>query len=286
MTITHEERRKIAFMKNIFKKTFQKIFYNRFYFKILSKFTKLNAETKNYKFNDFKVNYQTYDLEFKQPEFREMNPTYVFIRNLKFHPEVKFQLLKAFDNLIKLKNLDLNFVMILRDYPLKFFTNLKQIPKERIFLKIKKTINSFSEKQINIAKKIKVTEEIIQILPYTKKVKKQKLFKLPIERSPVYKSYFPESEMKRFREDLARQNQTERFNVEITEIYDKFSMKLFSDVKQTSRSKNLLCFPSFSNSDIKINNDLYYLIIGKRRDTNELVKALSDPAVIQDDSKY
>lgn len=278
-------------MKSFFKKTSEKIkpkkiFYNRFYFNILSVFTGLNAEINALKFDNQEINYNNYALDFKEPVFIELNPTYVLIRNLKFHPEeVKIQNLKMFDNLLKWKSITLNFIMILRDYPLKFFINLKQITKERIFLKTKNIIKFLTEKQINIAKKVKVTEEILQILPYTQEVNKQKLFRLPIERSPLYKSYLSEQEMRRFREELALQNQTSRSNVEITEIYDKFNMKLFSDVKQTSRSKNLLCFPNFLNRDLQI-NDLYYLLIGKRRDTNELIKALSRPIAAKGDLKH
>jgi len=241
------------------------------------------VKSKFFKEFDFKTNSGT--LEFKEPEFQEINPTYVLIRNLKYHPEIKLSILPKFENFVKWKFLNLNFIVIFRDYPIKFLSNLQQFAKEKILLKIFDKVRSFDEKQINLAKKIKVTEELLQILPYTKNVNKQKLFRLPIARSPLYKSYFSDSELKKFREELAAQNQTRWSNVEIMEIYDKFNMKLFSDIRQTSASRNLLCYPNFSNADMKVDGDFYYLIIGKKRDTNELVKALSRPVAIQDDYK-
>lgn len=281
-------------MKSFFNKTSskpekdkrRKIFYNRAYFKLLSKINGFNPAVNSPDFTDFwlKINFDT--LEFKEPEILEINPTYVLIRNLKFHPaEIIIKELQMFENFVKWKSLNLNFTLIFRDYPLKFLANLKQFTREKLFFKIPDKVRTFDEKQINIAKKIKITEEILQILPYTKKIDKQKLFRLPIARSPLYKSYFPDSEMKRFREELAAQNKTRWSNVEIMEIYDKFNVKLFSDIRQTSASRNLLCYPSFSNADMKIDDDFYYLIIGKRRDTSELVKALSKPVIVQDDSK-
>jgi hypothetical protein len=237
-------------------------------------------------FENFETNINCDALEFKEPEFQEINPTYVLIRNLKFQPaKIKFKDLPKFENFVKWKSSNLNFTLVFRDYPLKFLSNLKKVAREKLLLKIPDKIKAFDEKQINITKKIKVTEELLQILPYSRKLNRQKLFRLPIARSPLYKSYFPESEMKKFREELALQNKTRWSNVEILEIYDKFHVKLFSDIRQTSGSRNLLCYPNFSNADMKIDSDFYYLIIGKRRDTGELVKALSRPVIIQDDSK-
>lgn len=261
------------------------LIYNRTYCKLLSRFNGFKASVKSTKYKEFEIKIKSDALEFLEPEFQEINPTYVLIRNLSFQPEIRFKELQKFDNLVKWKSLNLNFTLIFRDYPIKFLISLKKFAREQIFLKIFDNVKAFDEKTINLVKKIKVTEEIIQILPYTKSLKKEKLFKLPIARSPLYKSYFRDSEIKRFREELAAQNKTRWSNVEIVEIYDKFNMKLFSDIRQTSSSKNLLCFPNFSNADIKIDSDFYYLIIGKRRDTNEMVKALSKPVIIKDDSK-
>lgn len=231
-------------------------------------------------FSEFEVSFNKSMLEFKDPEFQELNPTYVLIRDLKFHPELKLTELPQFENLIRWKNLHLNFTIVFRDYQLNFLKNVKQFAQDVLKLAIPDKIKSFTEKQINIAKKIKITEEILQVLPYTRNMKKQKLFTMPISRSPLYKSYFPESEIKRFREELAAQNKTRWSNVEILEIYDKFNVKIFSDIRQTSGSRNLLCYPSFSNADMKMGDDIYYLIVGRRRDTSDLIKALSKPVNI------
>ena len=280
-------------MKSIFNKTAsktknlkqKKIFYNRVYYKLLSTINGFDITVNSHNFEDsmIKVNFDA--LTFKEPVFQKLSDTYVLIRNLKFQTEIKLIELQKFENFVKWTSSNLNFIVILRNYTLKFFLNLKNLSRKIILINIPNKVRAFDEKQINIAKSIKVTEEIIQILPYTRVLNKQKLFRFPISRRPLYKSYFPDSEMKRFREELAIQNKTRWTNVEILEIYDKFNVKLFSEIKQTSGSKNLLCYPSFSNADMKIDNDFYYLVIGKRRDTSELVKALSRPVTIQDDYK-
>lgn len=259
--------------------------FQKIYGKLISKLTNLKTPVKSLNFSEFPVNFNTAVLEFNSPEFIELKPTYVLIRNLKYHPDVKIITLPPLESLIKWKFLNLNFSVLFRDYPLKMISNLKEIVKERIFLKLPPKVKYFEQKQINITKKIKVTEEIIQILPYTKEAKKQKLFKVPIERTPLYKSYFSETDMRKFREDLAVQNNTRWSNIEILEIYDKFNVKLFSDIKQSASSRNLFCYPKVENLNIKIDDEFYYLIIGKRRDTEQLVNALSRPVINEADSK-
>jgi hypothetical protein len=253
--------------------------------KIKSSLAKANVSVNTLNFADVPLNINCDALESAAPEFKELNPSYVLIRRLKFHPEVKMTELPRFENLIKWKSENLSFIMVFRDYPLKLLTNLNFIEKGKLVLNTENLVKYFTDKQVNIAKSVKVFEEILQVLPYTKKIKRQKLFRLPISRSPLYKSYFSTAEMKKFREELAAQNNTRWSNVEIYEIYDKFSVKLFSDIRQTSSSRSLLCYPSFSNAELNENIDFYYLIIGKRKDTDQLVKALSRPTIKQDDSK-
>jgi len=248
-----------------------------FFAKLGSKKIKINT----LKFNEFELNFVEDALTVNPPEFREINPSYVLIRNLKFHPQININTLEKFENLIKWKFLNLHFSTSFRNYPLGFSNKLNFLEKSKIKLNISKKLKEFIEKQINIAKKIKVFEEILEISPYTKKINRQKLFRLPIGRSPLYKSYFPDAQMKKIREDLAIQNKTRWSNIEIIEIYDKFNSNIFSDIRQTSTSKNLMCYPSFSNADIKIKEELLYLIIAKRRDTGELIKGLFRPSSLE-----
>lgn len=254
------------------------------YLKFLSKINRFKFSVNSVNLNDFDLKINSYELEFKEPVFFNMNPSYVLIKNMQINPEITIKTLQKFENMIKWLSVNMNFTMIFRNYPLKIVSTVKHITKEALVLKLVDKIKSFEPKQINIAKKIKITDEIVQIRPYTRLIKKQKLFKLPIARSPLYKSYFSSEQLKKFREEIAAQNNTRWSNIEVLEIYDKFNGKLFSDIKQTSGSRNLLCYPNISNADMKINNDFYYLIIGKRRDTGELVKALSNPIIKEDDS--
>lgn len=248
--------------------------------KILSKFTGLNINVKQFDIpkNEIKINSDS--LEIKKPDFNEFFQTYVFIRNLITDKSVKINILPKLENLIKWKVTNLNYIVTFRKYALQFFSTLKFIDTKKLALTFPQTKN-ISEKNININKKIKIMEELIEILPYTKKINRQKLFRVPITRSPVYRLNFTDNEMRKFREDLASQNKTRWTNVEIIEIYDKFNIKLFSDVKQIPGSRNLLFYPSYVNSNLNLKDtDFYYLIIGKRKDNSEFIRALSKQASV------
>jgi len=251
--------------------------FKNFFAKLGSSKIKINT----LKFDEFGVNFVENALEISPPEFLEINPSYVLIRNMKFHPQVQINFLEKIENLLKWNFLNLHLSTSFRQYPLGFSSMLNSVEKSKIKLNISKKVKEFAEKQINIIKKIKVFEEILEISPYTKKLNKQKLFRLPIARSPLYKSYFSDAQMKKVREELAAQNKTRWSNIEIIEIYDKFNSNIFSDIRQTSTSKNLMCYPSFSNADLKIKEELLYLIIAKRRDTGELIKGLIRPSGLE-----
>ncbi len=259
--------------------------FEKAYGKLLSKLTGLNAKCESLIFDEFNLDINSDALEIKKIEFHELYPTYAFIRNIEFNPLIKINILQKFENLIKWKISRLDFLIVMRNYPLQILSRLKGIAGKIFFLN-NPEIQSFPEKEININKKIKIMEEIIKILPYTKEIKRQKLFRMPISRTPLHKLCFPDSEIRRFREDLATQNKTRWTNVDIIEIYDKFNVKIFSDIKQISGSKNLLLYPSFANSkSFNTDVDFYYLIIGRRKDNSELIRALSRPAISKDDYK-
>lgn len=222
----------------------------KFLRKLLAKISRNKAEIHSAEFQKFTLNFTESVLEFKEPELRELNPTYTLIRNLYFHLEVKINRMQKFKNLIKWLSVNLNFILIFRDYPLKFTAKLIKLSEDFILLSAEIKMNAFDSRQINIVKKIKVTEEIIRLMPYTRKLKKQKLFRVPISKSPLYKSYYSDEEIKKFKEDLASQNNTRKSNIELLDIYDKFNPKLFADIRQTSGTRNLLCYPSFTNADV------------------------------------
>lgn len=221
-------------------------------------------------------------LKIEEPQWNELNRTYVMVRNLNFAHKINLNRINKFEHILKWRHMREEFSVVLRNYPLGLCASTKNLEKEKIRLNISKKVKNFEQKILNISKNIKITEEITQIQPYTREFNRQKLFKLPISRSPIFKSYLPESEMKKLREELAKQNKTRWSNVEILEIYDKLNIKLFSDIRQTSASRNLLLYPNATNVTNVTNaaangeENLYYLIIGKKRDTGEVIKALSN----------
>ena len=243
--------------------------------KFLSNFYKYKATVNSLEYEDFPVEFNDDALKIKEPVYKKFNPVYVLVRFLNFQPIVKLNEMQQFKNLIKWLFVNMDFMVVFRDYPLELVTKLNKYDKEKVALKVERKLKFLEQKQINISKNIKITEEIIHVQPYTRSVKKQKLFRLPISRTPLFKSYFSSEQLRQIREDLAKQNDTRWSNVEILEIYDKFNSKLFADIKQTSGSRNLLCYPSYTNAGMDIEDKMYFLIIGKRRDTGELVKSLA-----------
>jgi len=248
--------------------------------KFLSVATGLKPKVKSLNCKDFETVMKPCNLEIKPPEFRQFYPTYVLMRRLKFHPEMKLTVMPKFENMIRWKVLREEFSITQRSYPLAITPDSNNMKTEDVCIK-KPNANAFSEKEVNINKSVKVFEELLEIMPYTRAISRKNLFNFPIARSPLYKLHFTRGEIKAFREELAIQNKTVWTNVEVVEIYDKFNSNLFNNIKQIPNSRNLMFYPDISNARMKAGSlqkpdiSFYYLIIGRKKDTSEFVKALS-----------
>lgn len=126
---------------------------------------------------------------------------------------------------------------------------------------------------IEIRKKIKTTDEIVQLMPYVKNLEKKKLYRIPIIKIPVSKSYFSIQEMDRFKSEMAKQSGTRKSNIEVLTIYDKFNFSIYSELIPSSKDNSIACYPSFKAEKIT-NDDLYYLILGRKINTKKPIKSL------------
>ena len=238
-----------------------KRFYRKFLSFLLCRKPKINtADIRN-----FDVKFKEKDLlETPNVTLNELNPTYVFIRNLLFQPEIKFNLMESFKSLLKWNNLNLYYSMTLRDYPLGFQVNT----------------DGFDYSDIHLLTQIKINEEIVQVLPYVRKLNSKKRFNIPFIKRPIYKSYFSREQIKDLKEKIAAQNKTGWANIEIFEIYDKFHYNFFSNIKQIPGGKELECIPNISTLE-QFPETMFYLIIGRKRDTGEPIRSIINPADIK-----
>ncbi|OGI01700.1 MAG: hypothetical protein A2Y25_06440 [Candidatus Melainabacteria bacterium GWF2_37_15] len=237
----------------------------RFYHKVLSFFSGLRTKINTADIKNFDVRFKDKDfLERPDVTMNELNPTYVLIRNLVFHPEIKLNIMQSFKSLLKWNELNLYYSVVLRNYFLGFEANT----------------NKFDYSDIHLDKNIRINEEIVQVLPYVRKVNNKKLFKFPFIKRPIHKSYFSREQMKDLKEKIAAQNKTGWTNIEIFEIYDKFHYNFFSNIKQIPGGKELECLPNISTLD-QFPETMFYLVIGRKRDTGEPVKAIINPADIK-----
>ena len=255
--------------------------YQKVYRKILPYFLKVKATTNKLDFAEFKIKFSKHDvLEFPCPKQHKLNPRYVFIKSLQFHPEIKINRMKDFKSLLKWNVLNLKQTMTLRNYPLGFSSKLKSFDRPELALKVPPKVLKIESKNFYIHGRIRTNEEIVRILPYERKMSNKKLIRIPIRKRPVYKHHFSRDEIKLFREKAAQQNNTSWVNIQIFEIYDKFYANLYSNVRQAPGSKDLECNFNFLARS-KNPEKFFYLVIGQRRDTGQSIKAIVEPADIK-----
>jgi len=263
-------------------------FFKKTYHFLLRKLTGLKVFVRRGNIDYFRVNFRTSeDFSPKNPAIKELNPIYVLVKektidchvnindlgiNFKINlPDIRY--MTPIDNTIKWIHTDLQPVKVVRNYPLSFEPNFQDLNIDGLLLTAPKTLY-FAYDEIRLAEKVRVTEEIITMSPYVKKSERSTLIKVPLIKKPMYKSYFSSEEMDYFRETLASHNKTKKLNVQISNIYDKFNIELFSSIKLEPNSNNLICY--LNNKLVSIDKEkIYYLIIGERRDNKVTIKSLA-----------
>lgn len=206
-----------------------------------------------------------------------LKPQAVVVHDESLHPALKekckkyplnlnivkiFNLTKIFLESIKWCCKTMNLQTVVRNYNVK-------IQKNALSLKL-------SPNDLVISRKLRITEEIIGLEPYTRKLSAKKLINYPVTKTPASKAEFSKNEIEFFREKLALQANTTKFNVNVLNIYEKFILGIFSSIKQDEKTSNIFCYFDPQNKQIS-ENDLYYFVIGIRKDNNQLVKTLVKP---------
>ncbi|MFA6989787.1 MAG: hypothetical protein WC197_06940 [Candidatus Gastranaerophilaceae bacterium] len=225
----------------------------------------------------------------KEIKINKLRPQAVFVHNKNLNQSAKEKCRKYPLNLniVKIFNLSRIFIEKIKWFykSLKFQSIVRnhnvQIQKNSLVLNSENTnLFTFSKKlspnDLMISRKLRITEEIVGIEPYIRKASLEKLISCPVTKTPVIKSEFSKNEIDFFREKLALQVKTVKFNINILNIYEKFVMGMFSSIKQDENSSKIFCYFDKKNNKIS-ENDIYYLVIGVRKDNNQLVKTLIKP---------
>jgi len=267
-------KRIVKFAKNSFWGTL------RGYHRVLARFSRKKLDVNRLEIKDFSVKFQDDTIEIPAPNLRKLNPTYALIRPLEFHPKININRMQHFKSMLRWRELQINYTVVFRNYPLGFSAKLKSFDKPSLALKLPPRVLSLEKKDISLNKRLKINEEIVRVLPYVRKADRKRLLRVPLVKSPLHKYIFSREEIKTMREILARQNNTSRVNIKIFEIYDKFYATLYSNVRQASGSKNLECTLSHRREKQKLEKN-YYLVVGQRTDTGGQVRAIVDSADIK-----
>lgn len=275
----------------IYKLLKAEISLKKLYFFLTNKFTELKPNINTYNFdnlNNLNKNIKNLEIDIKNINVKKFNRLYVLIKqkDIKYNvnlnnsidlskfnfPSIK-EILLIYYNMVRWRYSDFfGYIIQLRDYILLLTTKINLILSQEFSIKTEIKLNKLDKDEIELDRKIRTTEEIIEICPYIHSTQKKILYKIPVIKTPLYKSYFSEEYITEFKETLAKQGKTRKSNIEIINIYDKFNLSNYSSIKQDSKGKNLICY---LNEQYKINdNDLYYLVIGSRRDNKEIITAL------------
>lgn len=273
-------------IKNHIKKLVIKVFYMvyfkfiRYYHKFLSIFLPFKKGMISINFSETPVKIKDDALDLPEINLNRLYPTYVFIQKLDFHPKLNLHKMKEFKSLLKWKVLNLDYPLVMRNYPLKFSSAQKVFKKEKLKLRVPPKLLCVEKGDFYIPGSLGTYEEIVTVMPYVKKGDKRKFIKVPLIKEPLIKHCFSREEIKNLREKIAQQNKTSWVNIQIFEIYDKFCPNLYVNIRQASGSKSLECYLS-SISENKNPKKNYYLVIGQRRDNGQSIKAIVDPSDIK-----
>jgi len=268
----------------------KEICIKKIYYFILDKLTDLKSNIKEEKLNNFSLSINKKDITYQDLIIKQLESTQVILKKTEincisgsvcFHKiQNSFEICSANIKQIALmfsqiswKAQNINYCCILRNYPLHVNSTIHTITNNELIFNKTPKFNVIKADTIKINQQLRITQEIINIKPYLNIFSRIKLYKIPIIKEPLYKTYFSEDEILVFKEALASQNGTKPRNVDILGIYDKFNPEFYSLIKQDVNSKKLICFPS--EKAIKSDkNKLYYLLVGNRKDNKVPIKAL------------
>lgn len=274
------------FLRWIDRILFTEIYAVDIYYWFISFFLKPKIEVKRTRLINNKIKFNAWvpevpDIDVKSFDLPQGGPVFVRDLNLNVNAvitdypyKVGFcSVRKLFieDILIKINKPVLNVISVVRSYTLGFYPRIRKPDASELIFQA--NVKEIAEKDVHLEKKLRVTEEILEICPYDRSVPVKKLIGLPVVRKPSAKSYFSLEEMEKFRKALAHHNNTKFYNVIIKNIYDRFYPEMYSSVSLRAQGNALLCFLK-PESHLAKPKSAYYYIIGERKDTGAPIQAL------------
>jgi hypothetical protein len=261
------------------------ISFKKPYLTLLKYLTGLKALTHTLSFDDFDKNIINGDLQSTASIREALKPTYVLVREKSIECSADFKntidhlklsdphikISPSFENIIKWTTIELSFITQCRKYLMPILAEIKILLNTD--LNFGTNVRQINPDEIELDRRVRTTEEIIELFPYVRSAKRSLLYKIPIFKKPVYKLYFSDSQINNFKEALANKAKTRKTNIEIISIYDKFNLENYSGIKQDSENKGLYCYLN-TRTTASHSSEMYYLIIGQKKDTKEVIKTL------------
>ena len=251
-----------------------RISFKKIYFNLLKDLTKLYVRVNKLEGIEFIFQPKIYENPINVEFNRELIPVSVVIKSKQLDNPVEFKnssekikittpvinSCEICKSCVSWKDENLKFFNTCRNYFLAITASIKSLlnSKTPLFSNIKTRMIGSGE--IYLQKKVRTTEEIIALSPYTKNLNLGEIYRIPVVKTPLNKLYFSSEEMDGFREILAKQVKSRKSNIELLSIYDRFNVDLYSNIKQDTSGKNLLCYLNPKHIK-KVDMIMYYLLI-------------------------
>jgi hypothetical protein len=218
-------------------------------------------------------------------ELKELKPIYVLIKNLfakQEEPEIIIsQLSKEFQEEISVKTChQLGVVAPVKAIEPESYTT--EISHFDGFV-IKGNFGSAKDFVIDIPAyhrilvdpipAARVLEEIVTIKPYVNKRSEHFPTNLPIERKPISLLLFSERQLEHLKAILAEKFNIHKRKIKISCIYNKLNVRNIQTFKFDNNSKNVY-FSFKPKKQLVEDNNLSYLVIGKRTDNNATLSTM------------
>ena len=129
---------------------------------------------------------------------------------------------------LKIKEENLIFNFVARKYEASLNRNPDIFKAKLLFFP---QINKSEKKDIYIERSLKTIEELLELEPYTHKHPIKNIQELSISKYPIKKEKFTEEQLDTIRTKLALQAKCKKYSINIENIYDKFPIGLYEEIK-------------------------------------------------------
>lgn len=158
---------------------------------------------------------------------------------------------------LKIREENLFFQLLTRNYQVELKANPNIFNIKLVFDILTKKAE---KKEIYISHSLKTVEELLELEPYTHKYPVKNILEIPISKYPVKKEKFTEQQLELMKTKLAIQAKSKKYSMTIENIYDKFPVGLYDEIK-IEKDGSIKC--KFSKTPKA--EELQLLITGKRK---------------------